>query len=154
MKNWFHIDNKGNIQEYNTIDDFPQGSIGFVYLITNTIKSKMYIGKKSLYSNINKKLTKKEISEQTGPGRKPTKKLVTKESTWKTYMGSSKELLSDIKENGEDNFYREILQHCYNKKQLTYYEINYQMKYDILDIDSYNDNILGKFYRKDLIKFE
>ena len=66
-------------------------------------------------------------------------------------MGSSKELLADIKESGEDVYMRDILHFCYSKKQLTYYEINYQMKYNVLEVDSYNDNILGKFYRKDLI---
>jgi predicted GIY-YIG superfamily endonuclease len=134
-----------------SLEDFPENSIGFVYLIKNLINNKIYIGRKSLYSNTNKKLTKKEISEQTGPGRKPTKKLVTKESNWKVYMGSSKELLADVREHGEDNFSREILHLCYSKKQLTFYEINYQMKYNVLEVDSYNDNILGKFYRKDLI---
>jgi hypothetical protein len=154
MRNWFHLNNKGIIESCNSIEDFPEKCIGFIYLIRNTITDKIYIGRKSLYSNVNKKLTKKEISEQTGPGRKPTKKLVTKESNWKEYMGSSKELISDIKEYGDQIFYREILHYCYNKKQLTYYEINYQMKYDVLEVNSYNDNILGKFYRKDLIKFE
>jgi predicted GIY-YIG superfamily endonuclease len=134
-----------------SLEDFPENCIGFVYLIKNNVNNKIYIGRKSLYSNTNKKLTKKEISEQTGPGRKPTKKLVTKESNWKVYMGSSKELLADVKEHGEDKFIREILHLCYSKKQLTFYEINYQMKYNVLEVDSYNDNILGKFYRKDLI---
>jgi predicted GIY-YIG superfamily endonuclease len=134
-----------------SLEDFPENCIGFVYLIKNNINNKIYIGRKSLYSNTNKKLTKKEISEQTGPGRKPTKKLVTKESNWKVYMGSSKELLADVKEHGEDKFTREILHLCYSKKQLTFHEINYQMKYNVLEVDSYNDNILGKFYRKDLI---
>jgi hypothetical protein len=134
-----------------SLEDFPENCIGFIYLIKNLVNSKIYIGRKSLYSNTNKKLTKKEISEQTGPGRKPTKKLVTKESNWKVYMGSSKELLADVKEFGEDSFSREILQLCFSKKQMTFYEINHQMKYDVLEVDSYNDNILGKFYRKDLI---
>ena len=66
-------------------------------------------------------------------------------------MGSSKELLADIKDVGEDKFNRQILHYCFSKKQLTYYEICYQMKHDVLSVESYNDNILGKFYRKDLI---
>jgi hypothetical protein len=151
MNNWFYCDKLMNPYRMESLEDFPENCIGFVYLIRNNINNKIYIGKKSLYSNTNKKLTKKELAEQTGPGRKPTKKLVTKESNWKVYMGSSKELLADIKEFGENNFYREILQLCYSKKQLTFYEINYQMKHDVLEVDSYNDNILGKFYRKDLI---
>jgi hypothetical protein len=151
MKNWLYKDPSGSISEYTDINNFKKENIGFIYLITNIINNKIYIGRKSLYSNINKKLTKKELSEQTGPGRKPTKKLVTSESNWKLYCGSSKELLKDIKEIGEDKFTREILHLCNTKKQLTFYEIQYQIIYKVLEVDSYNDNILGKFYRKDLV---
>jgi len=151
MREWLYVSEKDNTCSIKSLEDFPENCIGFIYLIKNQTTGKIYIGKKSLYSNTNKKLTKKEIAEQTGPGRKPTKKLVTKESNWKVYMGSSKELLADIKETSEDIYERNILHFCFSKKQLTYYEINYQMKYNVLEVDSYNDNILGKFYRKDLI---
>jgi len=151
MKEWLYVSEKDNTCSIKSLEDFPENCVGFIYLIKNQTTGKIYIGKKSLYSNTNKKLTKKEIAEQTGPGRKPTKKLVTKESNWKVYMGSSKELLADIKETSEDIYERNILHFCFSKKQLTYYEINYQMKYNVLEVDSYNDNILGKFYRKDLI---
>jgi hypothetical protein len=151
MKEWLYVSEKDNTCSIKSLEDFPENCIGFIYIIKNQTTGKIYIGKKSLYSNTNKKLTKKEIAEQTGPGRKPTKKLVTKESNWKVYMGSSKELLADIKETSEDIYERNILHFCFSKKQLTYYEINYQMKYNVLEVDSYNDNILGKFYRKDLI---
>ena len=153
MKNWFYEDELGNKKEYLTIEDFAPECIGFVYKITNLCNDKIYIGKKSLYSNIKKKLTKKELAEQTGPGRKPTKKIVTSESNWKVYMGSSKDLLEDIKQIGADNFDRQILRVCFSKKQLTFHEINYQIRYGVLEVNSYNDNILGKFYRKDLINF-
>jgi len=151
MKEWLYVSEKDNTCSIKSLEDFPENCIGFIYIIKNQTTGKIYIGKKSLYSNTNKKLTKKEIAEQTGPGRKPTKKLVSKESNWKVYMGSSKELLADIKETSEDIYERNILHFCFSKKQLTYYEINYQMKYNVLEVDSYNDNILGKFYRKDLI---
>lgn len=151
MNNWFYKGPIGSIFEYKQIEDFNQQDIGFVYLITNKINNKIYVGKKSLYSNVNKKLTKKELEEYKGPGRKPTKKLVTSESNWKNYYGSSKELLKDIKDLGEDNFTRQILHLCKSKKQLTYYEIHYQIMHNVLGVDSYNDNILGKFYRKDLV---
>jgi hypothetical protein len=151
MREWLYMSEKDNPCSIKSLEDFPENCVGFIYLIKNQTTGKIYIGKKSLYSNTNKKLTKKEIAEQTGPGRKPTKKLVTKESNWKVYMGSSKELLADIKETSEDIYERNILHFCFSKKQLTYYEINYQMKYNVLEVDSYNDNILGKFYRKDLI---
>ena len=39
---------------------------------------------------------------------------------------------------------------CFSKKQLTYYEIAYQCKYDVLETNSYNDNIMSRIFRKDL----
>ena len=51
--------------------------------------------------------------------------------------------------NIEDKFKREILTICKTKKQLTYYEVMHQVKEDVLFIDSYNDNILAKFHRRD-----
>lgn len=148
MNNWFWYENMG-IKQFTTIEDFPENSFGFIYKITNQITGKFYIGKKSLYHNIKKKLTKKELAEQTGPGRKSTTKRVQKESDWITYWGSNKEILEEIKIKGNLAFQREILKIVNTKKELTYWEIAYQCQYNVLLIDSYNDNILGKFFKKD-----
>ena len=129
----------------------PEQWFGFVYLIKNKINGRIYVGKKVFWNNTKKKLTKTEIAEQTGPGRKPTHKVVTKESNWMTYWGSNKELLADVKEHGVNNFERKILKLCRSKKQLTYFELHYQCVYEVLSTNAYNDNILGKFYRKDLL---
>ena len=60
-----------------------------------------------------------------------------------------------MKQLGEDNFSRIILQFCDTKKQQTYYEIYHQIIYGVLHTEnSYNDNILGKFFRKDLASQE
>lgn len=154
VKNWFTFDGDELI-EYDSVDKFPKGCIGFVYEITNTRTGKFYIGKKSLFSNTKKKLTKKEIAEHTGPGKKPTKKLVTKESNWLDYWGSNKTMLKEIEESGTDIFRRKILKFCFNKKQLTYWEVHFQCVFNVLLIeDSYNDNVLAKFFRRDLIVTE
>ena len=63
MNNWFWYENMG-IKEFKTIEDFPEDCFGFIYKITNTITGRFYIGKKSLYHNVKKKLTKKELGEQ------------------------------------------------------------------------------------------
>ncbi len=145
MRNW-------NYRDKDIVDilDFPENCVGFIYRITNLETGRFYIGKKILRTNRKKKLTKREIAEHTAPGRKPTSKRVIAESDWKTYFGSSKELLKDIKEKGAECFTRTILQLCYNKKQLTYYEVKYQMQLEVLHTDTYNENILSKFFRKDL----
>ena len=112
---------------------------------------KSYIGKKSLYHNVKKKLTKAELAEQTGPGRKPTTKVIQKESDWKTYYGSAKPIMELIKQGKQDEFTRKILCFAPNKKLLTYFECKYLFKYEVLEDRDvwFNDNILGKFYTKD-----
>lgn len=153
-KTWFTY-KEGQVVEYDSVDKFPENCIGFVYKITNIKTGKFYIGKKSLFSNVRKKLTKKELAEYSGPGRKPTKKLVTSESNWIDYWGSNKGILQEIKEEGTDNFRKEILKFCFNKKQLTYWEVHYQCVNEVLLTDkSYNDNVLAKFFRKDLVDSE
>ena len=133
-------------------DDFTTDDYGFIYKITNLESNKFYIGRKSFVHNKKKKLTKKEIAEQTGPGRRSTTKVEQIDSGWRKYWGSSKDLLADVKLLGEDKFEREILKFCPTKKQLTFYEIQYQIQYSVLFTDTYNDNILGKFFRKDFVQ--
>ena len=137
----------------NLIEDMPQDTFGFIYIVTHKPTGKSYIGKKSLFHNIKKKLTKKELAEQTGPGRKSTTKVVVKESDWKTYYGSAKPIMELIKGGKQEEFTREILQLVPNKKLLTYYECKYLFKYGVLEypLEYFNDNILGKFYSKDFI---
>ena len=117
----------GTITEYDSpIFQMPENAYGFVYIIRNKITGKYYIGKKALEFNRKKKLTKKELAEHVGPGRKPTSRTVTTESDWLDYWGSNKNLLGDLREFNKENFTRQILVYAFNKKQLTYYEVHYQ----------------------------
>ena len=131
----------------------PQDYFGFVYKITNLTNSKFYIGKKYFYYTSNVKLGKKELAAlPVTRGRKSTTKQVIKESDWKSYWGSSKELQQDVKELGAEMFECIILKLCKDKKQLTYFEMHYQCVSEcLLSNNSYNDNIVGKYFRKDLI---
>lgn len=133
------------------ISDFPKDTFGFIYIVKNNLTNKSYIGKKVLYHNKKVKLGKKEIAELTGVGRKPTTKVVTKESDWKTYYGSNKEILDLIKAGKQEIFTREILQIVNNKKLLTYYECKYLFINGVLENPDgwFNDSILGKFYTSD-----
>ena len=129
----------------DNIDQIPEGTFGYVYLITNIITGKIYVGKKQLSSNRKTKLTKKE---KLLPENKRKKyKRVVKESDWKGYWGSSDELKKDIVQLGIENFKREILCFCSSKIDLSYYEVHYQISYNVLFSDSYNGTILGKFYK-------
>ena len=133
------------------ISDFPKDTFGFIYIVQNIETNKSYIGKKVLYHNKKVKLGKKEVAELTGVGRKPTSKIVTKESDWKTYYGSNKEVMDLIKSGKQDIFSRKILQVVNSKKLLTYYETQALFTYKVLEHPEsfYNDNILGKFFTKD-----
>ena len=78
-----------------------------------------------------------------------------KESNWIVYMGSSKLLLEDIKKLGKRSFKFEIISEFKNKRSLKYYELYYQMKYNVLSSTLegtdepayYNNYVGGKFYR-------
>lgn len=148
---------------YNTkliteISDMPANTYGFIYEVLHIPTGKKYIGKKVLYFERNKRLGKKELEEvrlerkENGiGGRTPLKKKVITESDWKTYYGSHLDIKKILKEDGPESFKRTILEYVPNKKLLTYYECKYLFIKEVLENrDNYiNDNILGKFYRKD-----
>ena len=140
------------------VQDMPEGTYGFIYETTHRPSGKKYLGKKVLYFERNKKLGKRalealreERKAQGIGGRVPLKQKVITESDWKTYYGSHKEILELVKSDGPMNFDRKILCYVPNKKLLTYYECKYLFINEVLENrDNYiNDNVLGKFYRKD-----
>jgi hypothetical protein len=139
-------------QEIEDISHFPDNTHGFIYKITHIPTGKSYIGKKVLFYYKKVKLTKKELALYEGVvGRRPSYKMVISESDWKKYWGSSK-LLVELKKNEPiENFKREILMFASTKKLLTYYETQTLFVYRVLEEPDlyFNDNILGKFYRKD-----
>jgi hypothetical protein len=148
MRTWLWYADDGSIEVFP--EEKANEYYGFVYIITNIKTKKFYIGKKAFIHNKKKKLTKKEIAEHTGAGRKPTTRIDKVDSGWKLYYGSSKELLADVKIHGEKYFERIVLHLAKNKKQLSFLELQEQITYRVLFKDnSYNDNIAGKYFRKD-----
>ena len=134
------------------ISDFPDKTYGFVYMITHKPTEKAYIGKKILQNTTKVKLGKKELKELTGIiGRRPTYKMAVKESNWKTYWGSNKFMKELYKSEPKENFERHILICAPTKKLLTYYELKYQILYEVLEKpdEFFNDSILGKFFTSD-----
>jgi hypothetical protein len=122
---------------------------GYVYLTVDTKTGRQYLGKENFFLTQNKKLGKKESAAlPIKRGKKPTKKKVVKESDWKTYYGSSEEIKSLPKEQLK----RYLVKLCKTSKELTYWETKYLFQYSVLEDDNYiNDNILGRFFCKDLI---
>ena len=78
-----------------------------------------------------------------------------KESNWRVYTGSSKWLNQDIEKIGKKHFKFEIIAEYKNRRSLRYYELYYQMKYNVLastlegtdEHAFYNSRVGGKFYR-------
>jgi len=152
MSNWLYKDKR-----IESIEDFPEGTYGFIYISVHEPSGKTYLGKKSLYHNVKKKLTKKELAEQpVTRGRKSLTTVVQKESDWKTYYGSAKPIVELIKQGKQKDFMRKILCLAPNKKMLTYLECKYLFKYEVLEKPDewINDNILGKFYSKDFVSID
>jgi uncharacterized protein YlzI (FlbEa/FlbD family) len=151
MSNWFY-----NGKWIESIEDFPQDTYGFIYITIHEPSGKKYLGKKSIYHNVKKKLTKKELAEQPiTRGRKSTTTTIQKESDWKTYYGSEEFIKQKIKDKKQEEFTREILVFVPNKKLLTYYECKYQFIHSVLESNEWlNTNILGKFYSKDFVTQE
>jgi hypothetical protein len=139
-------------EEMLDISQFPQNTYGFVYRINHLPTDKSYIGKKVLFHNRKTKLGKKELTQYEGMiGRKPVYKMVTKESNWKKYYGSNKSLLELVENEPLNNFRRDILILAPTKKLLTYQETKFLFVFRVLEESEmyFNDNIQGKFFRKD-----
>ena len=95
---------------------------GFVYLIE--VDGLKYIGKKNFLAKRGKKYV---------------------ESDWKTYKSSS-DLIKDKLKTHEGEF--KILEFAHTKRELTYLEVKYQMKNDVVESDEWaNKNIGFKYYR-------
>jgi hypothetical protein len=116
---------------------------GFVYMITERSSNKKYIGKKFFWS-------RRRLPPLKGKTRK---RIVIKESDWKTYYGSSEDLKTLVEERGDDNYYREILKLCKTKGECSYYEAKEQFERDVLLKDDYYNEFIGcKIHSKHLSK--
>ena len=105
---------------------------GFVYLITNTKTTKAYVGCKQYFSMGKKKRKHK----------------------WEIYTGSSKYLNADIEKIGKEHFTFEVIAEYKNRRSLRYYEMYYQVKWNVLtatiegsdEPSFYNSYVGGKFF--------
>ena len=115
------------------VSELPEDCVGFVYLITNTVSGRMYIGKKLAKFS---KTTYKTVKLKNGT--KERKKIKGKiESDWQDYYGSSDNLKSDIESLGKEKFKREILHYCSSKSETSYIEAREQFSRKVLESDEY-----------------
>ena len=120
------------------VEELPEDCVGFVYIITNTLSGRKYIGKKLAKFS---KTTYKTVTLKNG--KKKKKKIRSKiDSDWQDYYGSSIELQADIAAIGKDHFKREILQFCRTKAECSYLEAKLQFDNKVLESsDWYNKTI-------------
>jgi len=121
------------LYENTQIETLPEDCVGFVYLITNKVTGRKYIGKKlAKFSKTTYKVVKLKN------GNKKRKKIKSKiDSDWQLYYGSNDQLNRDITELGSDNFTREILFYCRSKAECSYVEAREQFNHRVLESDDY-----------------
>jgi hypothetical protein len=131
------------------IEILPEDCVGFVYLITNTISGRMYIGKKLAKFA---KTTYRVVKQKNGIKKK--KKIRTKiDSDWRDYYGSNLELNADVLKLGKENFTREILYYCTSKAQCSYIEAREQFSRKVLESkDYYNGQISVRVHGSHILK--
>jgi hypothetical protein len=131
------------------VNELPEDCVGFVYLITNNLSGRKYIGKKlSKFS----KTTYKTVKQKNGIKKK--KKIRSKiESDWRDYYGSSDHLTKDLDTIGAENFTREILYYCTSKAECSYVEAREQFTRKVLESDDwYNGHIQVRVHKNHIRK--
>jgi hypothetical protein len=124
--------------ETKPIETLPEDCVGFVYVITNNLSGRKYIGKKLAKFS---KTTYRTVKLKNG--NKKRKKIRGKiESDWQTYYGSNEQLNKDVERLGAGNFTREILYYCRSKAECSYIEAREQFNHRVLESDDwYNGHI-------------
>ena len=112
------------IYNNSPLEIVPDDAYGYVYLITNTVTGRKYIGKKLFWFKRTKVV-------------KGKKKRLKVESDWRDYWSSSDEVKADVEANGADKFIREILHICPNKGLCNYLEAREQFERKVLETTEY-----------------
>ena len=116
------------------LTEVPKGAVGFIYMI-KFATGEFYIGRKNFYS-----VRRIKVKDRKN------RKIVTKESNWRTYETSSKEVQERII-NGEKHT-KEIVHLCDTKVCLMYFELKEHIMYNVLcDPLSLNKNVFLKIFK-------
>ena len=130
------------------VETLPETCVGFVYLITNNLSGRKYIGKKLAKFS---KTTYRTVKQKNGIKKK--KRIRSKiDSDWQQYYGSSAELSADIEKLGTNNFTREILYYCASKSECSYIEAREQFSRRVLEsTDYYNGHIQVRVHGRQIL---
>ena len=111
---------------------------GFVYLITDLMTNRKYIGRKYFWSlkKIKGKVKKSRV-----------------ESDWRDYYSSNDFIKNEAKKNPL-RFKREILHLCESKGKTNFFEVHEQFLREVLFSEEYyNDQINGKWFKTNIMKY-
>ena len=86
---------------------------GFIYITTNMINGKKYIGQKIFKYN------------------------------WKTYLGSGQHFKRAVKKHGRENFHRDIVALAYSKEELNQLEIEFIKNHNAVESEDYYNISFG-----------
>jgi len=115
----------------------PYKYLGFIYLITHAPTGRWYVGRKVYWYS-----RRKRVKGRTN------RRVITTESDWRTYTGSSKELNAFMEGRDKEEFSFEILFQGTTKSVLRYWETAIIICWSaILDTRSFNyqcDPIRGR----------
>ena len=119
-------------------DEVIGDAYGFVYVITNELSGRRYVGRKYFtkagYKTVKGKRKKLRVS-----------------SGWEDYYGSNKTLLEDVKNLGAENFSRAIIKLCKNRSECSYWETHYIFQFEALLSERwYNEWVTCKISAKHL----
>jgi Putative endonuclease segE, GIY-YIG domain len=123
----------------NPVDNLPEETVGFVYIITNNLSGKKYIGKKLAKFA---KTTYRTVKLKNGTKKKKRIRSQT-DSDWREYYGSNDALKADIIKLGTENFTREILYYCRTKAECSYVEAREQFTNRVLESTDYYNGIIN-----------
>lgn len=133
------------------VEVLPEECVGFVYLITNALTGRKYIGKKLAKFS---KTTYRTVKLKNGTKKK--KRIRDKiDSDWREYYGSSPALTADVTQLGTANFTREILFYCNSKSECSYIEAREQFSRRVLESnDYYNGHIQVRVHGSHIKKLQ
>lgn len=122
-----------------SLEEIPEGAKAFVYKIE--LGDKFYIGKKNFY---------RQVTRPPLAGKKRKRKSVA-ESNWKKYCSSSDKVRDLVNDGVMPN--RIILKICKDLKEATYFENKFLYE-NLHKEDCLNDNISGKIFKEEVIRWE
>ena len=101
------------LDEENVIYREIKDPYGFIYITTNLVNGKRYLGQKMF------------------------------DEKWKKYLGSGVAFKSAVKKYGKENFHRDIIYICYSKEELNQIEYELSVFFDVVESDDWYNLVLG-----------